>query len=547
MSNKITFRSNINIGHNGAENDGDFLFNCFVDHYALAELRDIGNSAMFILGSTGIGKTALIRMIERLEPNSARLELHDMSMSHISNSDTINFMKGLDVDLSLLFQSLWRHVICIEYIKSMKLAESSDKLRFHARRISDAVTGDRKRRTIESYFALNEKKFWNTIDENVIEFTTGFENNVSAEMGIEIEKNNARAGYARSLSREKKTQLQQRAKKFVDSGLLAEQAQIISVLGDHSARSSARHFLLIDGIDDNWVDVSLKYQLVQALFEAVKAFQKIRNFKIIVALRNDVFERMVMDSGVSKGQLEKYDDFIIRLKWTKPQLFSLADKRINHLFKWRYSSENVHFPDIFKQSVDSRKDVFSYLVERTLNRPRDVINFISSTLQAAEGKSAVSKNDFLRGEGEYSNLRLKALRYEWQSAFPGISVLLNILSHKPVYFGVAEFNTTKFIEELYDGMGREHAFQSDDIYQQINSSLAVGGRSIEAIDMIQVVFSRLNAVGAVGLKISSAETWQWAHETGRPVPPPAIDLNTKVTIHPMLHFALHNVQRSRRE
>lgn len=55
---------------------------------------------------------------------------------------------------------------------------------------------------------------------------------------------------------------------------------------------------------------------------------------------------------------------------------------------------------------------------------------------------------------------------------------------------------------------------------------------------------RLHMVGAVGLKLTSHSPWQWVHETGRPVLSHQITPETKVTIHPMLHFALGISERS---
>ena len=205
MANKIVFASNINIGQNGAENDDEFLFKCFVDHPALAELRDLKNSVSFVLGSTGIGKTAVLRMIEKQEKNCQSIELQDMAMNHISNSDTIQFLKGLDVDLNIFFQALWKHVICIEYIKMIGLTENEDKLKYYFGKIRDAVVGNKQKAIVEKFQRDNSNSFWNTIDINIVEYTDVLTKNVSGELGAEIEKYNARAGYARSLSAEKRT------------------------------------------------------------------------------------------------------------------------------------------------------------------------------------------------------------------------------------------------------------------------------------------------------------------------------------------------------
>ena len=318
---------------------------------------------------------------------------------------------------------------------------------------------------------------------------------------------------------------------------------MISALSEYTKGRADNYFILIDRLDEPWVDETIKYQLIQSLFEALKGLQKLRNLKVIVALRNDVYERMIREAPPSRAQLEKYNDYIVRLRWSKEQLWKLAEKRVNHLFKWKYSSDNVHFVDIFKQKVDSRISVWNYLIERTLLRPRDVINFVNELLQASEGKSSVSKTDFLKGEHTYSDSRLEGLRFEWQGTYTGIGVLLDALRNKPTYFGVSEFATSQFVDHLWDRIGIDEEGQKDDIWRLINESIKTN-TLVEPIRCCQIMFSRLHLIGVVGLKLSSSAAWQWFHETGKPIPNHQIDLSTKVRIHPMLYFALGISERA---
>jgi hypothetical protein len=47
-----------------------------------------------------------------------------------------------------------------------------------------------------------------------------------------------------------------------------------------------RHFyVLIDDLDLDWAERSIQNRLIQALVETVKTFRKLRNVKVLVALR----------------------------------------------------------------------------------------------------------------------------------------------------------------------------------------------------------------------------------------------------------------------
>jgi hypothetical protein len=46
--------------------------------------------------------------------------------------------------------------------------------------------------------------------------------------------------------------------------------------------------ILIDKLDEHWVDVSIRFKLIRSLIESLKSFRRITNLKILVALRSDV-------------------------------------------------------------------------------------------------------------------------------------------------------------------------------------------------------------------------------------------------------------------
>lgn len=536
-ANKIILKEGVNIGQNGAEHDDEFLFKCFVDHPSYSDLVDVNSPSTFLLGSTGAGKTAILRMMNRQLENCAELVVHDMAMNHIANSDTISFLQGLDVDLTLFFQALWRHVFCIEYIKVALEAPSKDQFRFKIAKIFDATQRSKQREKLEKFVDDHEDQFWNTIDENVIELADSLEKEFNLNFGGELKKFTGKAGYLHTLGSQQRIQLQQRAKKFLNDVTLSELPAVISALSDYTRNRQDKYYITLDGLDEHWVDEDIKFQLLQALFECLKGLKKLRNFQVAVALRNDLYIRMVRETPSSQRQIEKYEDLIVRLKWSKPQLRTLAEKRIKELFRWKYSSENVSFDDIFKQYPDTRTAPWEYLVSRTLHRPRDVINFVNLTLQAAEGKSAVSKNAFLKGEASYSNLRHETLIHEWSGTFPAIGEVIELLRDKPAYRQASEFMHSKLIEDLYDALGKNSEYHTDDMWRKLVGYVN-GEISLEASEMAQEVLYRLHLIGAIGLKLREDRPWDYIYETTRPVSEQQIDASTKFRVHPMLYAAL---------
>ena len=107
LSNPIVLSSNSRIWRISAEADEEFLFECFVDSPALAELKLNGSPKMLLLGSTGAGKTAIIRKLEQESGSANLIQLDEMALGYLGNSDVINFLISLDINLDLFFQALW--------------------------------------------------------------------------------------------------------------------------------------------------------------------------------------------------------------------------------------------------------------------------------------------------------------------------------------------------------------------------------------------------------------------------------------------------------
>jgi Cdc6-like AAA superfamily ATPase len=116
-TNPVVLKPGMTIGANAAEMDDEFLLQCFV-HYPPVELCiNMASRGMVIDGRTGSGKTAILKFIHSKSEHSVEIDPSEMAMSYVSNSDALNFLHAIGADLDLLFQALWKHVLCIEFIR----------------------------------------------------------------------------------------------------------------------------------------------------------------------------------------------------------------------------------------------------------------------------------------------------------------------------------------------------------------------------------------------------------------------------------------------
>lgn len=543
-TNPVIIRPDTSIGNNSAEADDEFLFECFVDHPALEAARDVTNSKMFVLARTGGGKTAILRKIQRQYPEtSSVIDLSGLSMDYVANSNIVRFLQSIDVDLDLFFQALWKHVLCLEYIRLRYNISNDENSRQLFGWIKDFFRTDGRRQSALKYLSEWEGKFFITMDENIKEITSKLESKVTGEFGAEVEKFTARAGYSRTLSGEKKSELVARAKRIVNAEQLAELNKVLDLLSSYD-RDDGKYrksfYILIDKLDEKWVDENIRFDLIRALIECLRSFNKISRLKVIVAIREDVLERVVQDNKEVGFQREKYDDYFLRVIWDGSQLKELVRKRINKLYKKKYTSENVSFDDIFRNKIGN-KDPIDYITERTLKRPRDVISFVNECFQKAQGKTEVTPRIIKEAESEYSRIRMQALIYEWQSAFPSLALAFKLLANRRGRFTSADISNKTFLDEFVLHVDQIVSADRDPIKASVDRYIREGATAAASLALVRILVSELYRIGAIGVKTSSGERYIYSYQDVPVINPDSIDLETKIHIHPMLHRAL-NVQ-----
>ncbi|WP_416368563.1 P-loop ATPase, Sll1717 family [Tritonibacter mobilis] len=534
LANPIVFNSGSRIGNVAAEADEEFLFDCFVDTAALAELKDNNSPKMLLLGSTGAGKTALIRKIQRDADSANLIQLDEMALDYLGNSDVIQFLVSIGVSLDMFFQALWKHVILIEFIRLKFRVEDEQKSRFVFSQITRYFSSDKRKERGLAYLKNWESKFWVTMDENIREITQNLEREINLELGGEIQKFNSRAGYARSLSAEKKSQLQRVARKFVAPQLLTDLAKVIDTLAEYDAKQKVS-YILIDQLDENWIDESIKYPMIRALIESLKSLRRITDLKTIVSLRSDLLEKVIMETRDSGFQSEKYEDYIIRLKWNTALLKTLVNKRVNYLFRRKYSTQNITFEDIFPEKVMNTGTPFAAILERSLMRPRDVINFVNFCLEASEGSTSVSRKYFTQAERVYSANRLNAMIEEWQGVVLGVEGLINTLKGRKPSFPISDFCTSDLLDELVNSFPNSEKRSKDKLWKLVEDATS---RSVEPFDLAACLIERLHLVGAIGVKYDASLPYQYFFQTQKALPTTYLDSSTKVRVHSMLHSAL---------
>ncbi len=146
---------------------------------------------------------------------------------------------------------------------------------------------------------------------------------------------------------------------------MRELTDVLEFLNEDVFSDEKQHFYIcVDRLDENWVDESFRYMLIRSLIETIRDFLQVRNIKIIAALRTDLIERVFRFTRDSGFQEEKYRSLYLPLRWTRVQLLSLLDKRVNYLVQQTYTKRTVGYSDLLPTKVDKGKSAVDYLIER---------------------------------------------------------------------------------------------------------------------------------------------------------------------------------------
>jgi hypothetical protein len=522
------FRRADRIGAADAATD-DYLSSCFVDTGAVEVLKELGQPHRLVVGRTGSGKTALLAHLERdVGEHAITIRAENLALTHISNSTILRFLRDLGVKLDLFFRLLWRHVFAVEILKKrFRIFDETQKRSFFDR-VADYFKSREHRQAVEYLKKWGGDRFWEKTDIRIKELTATFETEVTKSLGGELtaKLGGLKAGYARTdkLTAEERAEVVERAQRVVNEVQMRELSNLIDLIGHVLEDSGDYYYILLDRLDENWVEEYVRYLLIRALLETVKDFLRVKRCKIVVALRFDLMRRVFDRTRDAGFQEEKYLSSVLRLEWTDAELAQILDRRVAELIRRRYTQDGATHTDVMPVRVEGKAPI-DYLLERTLRRPRDVIHFFNLCLQEADGQAKVTVSAIRRAEAIYSADRLRFLRDEWYADFPDLLQWIDLLRANRSCLTVADLDLNKCADtalRIVADRGVAGLCEAARLYYE--QSLPEG----VFIRKLVEVFYR---VGIVGLKLAPAEPTQWMFRSGRDVSAEEIGHETSIQIH----------------
>ena len=471
---EFKFRKLDTIGAASAEDDGEFLKDCFVETESYERLKNKEDIRQIVLGRTGSGKSALFEYLKlENEDKVISIEPSELALTYVSNSTVIRYFSDLGVNLDPFYKLLWRHVLTVEVLrKHFESHANNEKEGFWnyiIERFSSQTREDKDAKQAVQYLREWGEHFWEKTEYRVKEITTKMEDkltdHLSAGLKAQLINAGASSGTDSLLSKEEKTEVISRGQHVVSEAQVQDLNKVRNLLETVLTDRQRYYYILIDRLDENWVEEKLRYRLIMALLDSVQEISKVSNIKVLVAIRRDLIDRVFRLVREAGFQEEKYQSRYLPLHWSQNEIIEVLDKRIDALVARRYQkNKSVTHRDLLPKKID-RTSIVKFITDRA-RRPRDVISFFNHCIEVAEGKPRVNVDTLRRAEGEYSRQRLRALGDEWHADYPGLLDFVDILKKRPPSFSldqvkyddISEICLNSAIEHSNDsGILRKHA------------------------------------------------------------------------------------------
>lgn len=215
-----------------------------------------------------------------------------------------------------------------------------------------------------------------------------------------------------------------------EAGLKARQLQHLYRLEEiqgllpsvEQACNKRRFIILIDELDKGWDKSEDAVAFIGGLFQAATTIaQQTPSLRVLISLRRELYESIpsLYDDA------QKIRDIIQPIEWDETELLDLISRRIAHsLPDTAALSPEDRWNLVFSEQLDYRQTrSFNYMIDRTLYRPREIIQLcimVRDRLMAERLDLPADYKIISAAEMEYSEERLKDIASEYRFQYPGL-------------------------------------------------------------------------------------------------------------------------------
>lgn len=526
-------KTELSVGSPDAETDNQ-LSEVFVDNGSLDALVNINNPKCIIIGRTGTGKSALIKKIQENETYVKTIDPERMSLTFLSNSTILKYLRSEDVNLNFFYKLLWKHVFIVEIIKLYIQESEIKKSGFFQRLWETASTGgksDEAKKKAIDYAKTWSDEFWLQTEYRIKSIESDLESKIANELGIEFKVVKLGTNVSTVAAEKTSIDVKTKAENIISQLQATNLTTLMDLLSQHVFNNTQRKFfILIDDLDKEWVSRQIVYDLIASMVEVIKEFQhKFKGIKIIISLRENLQMKVFSGTTHRGGQREKFATLFLDLKWSMPELRQMIDLRIQSS-----SNKELKLDKIFQQS--SPRSALDYIFERTFLRPRDAISFFNRIFESTMQKSLITVNIIKQAEIKYSIERLNAVEDEWSENYGEITKITNFLHNMHDGFNIRNVKEDGFAELVVEQEFINH-FKGD-LYDVCLKYRHAKSDNVNFRNFLAELFEVLYRMGIVGIKRSATTPVEYYYNEIAPCNKLDFLGDIKIYVHKAFHLVL---------
>jgi hypothetical protein len=212
-----------------------------------------------------------------------------------------------------------------------------------------------------------------------------------------------------------------------------------------------RVVVLVDELDRGWDASEDAQAFVAGLFQACMSINGLSdNLKVYMSLRQELYDNI----PALYDDAQKFRDVIEVLSWDPSSLLQMIAARIRHSVPEMRKADDRHCWNlIFSPSVaGAAGSSFSFVMDRTLHRPREVIQLCAHALEETRNRKLslpVTAATLAKVELAYSEERTKDIAAEFRFQYPGLLHVFETFRGGPAHFDREELSWHCL--ELIDG------------------------------------------------------------------------------------------------
>ncbi len=380
---KLRDPQDVDFGDVAAERD---LAHGLLSYFMESKSYDsIVNGSKFIaLGNRGAGKTAILKKLKDAAKTdkSNVIELSPDDFSYELLSSALKAEQEGNWAKQNAFAAAWKFLIYVLVMK--KLVEKGGYKGGNEKRIYDYVRDNH-----------------GNVDKNPIAVMVSY---LKRFEGIKL------GNYEASL----------KATELMKLYRLEEIDRLLPCLDDVLSRQNS-FFVLVDELDRGWDGSEDAKAFVAGLFNASVALNdRHQSLRVIVSLRRELYNNipsLYEDAQKVRGVIEQ-------VEWDEERLYRLIAERIRHSLKTPFMEDETAWSVFMEPTLNYRKTKsFNYLIDRTLYRPRELIQFCNDLKDAAIKSSTKMPLDYstvVEAEISYSRSRCQDIASEFRFQYPGL-------------------------------------------------------------------------------------------------------------------------------